>query len=140
ESSMEALCRLLESAKGTRFELVDTRPGTHDRPERAKKYRISPELARRIRARDGTCRHPGCSVPAEQCDVDHIVPFDHSDPEKGRLSVERNLMWLCRRHHRYKTFTEARDEYMNEGRIRVRIDRQSVTTEPTGPLARAGSW
>lgn len=140
ESSMEALCRLLESAKGTRFELVDTRPGTHDRPERAKKYRISPELARRIRARDGTCRHPGCSVPAEQCDVDHIVPFDHSDPEKGGLTLERNLMCLCRRHHRYKTFTKARYEYMNEGRIRILIDRHILTTEPTGPLARARSW
>src|SRR5699024_7394721 len=108
--------------------------------ERAKKYRISPELARRIRARDGTCRHPGCSVPAEQCDVDHIVPFDHSAPEKGGLTLERNLMCLCRRHHRYKTFTKARYEYMNEGRIRILIDRHILTTEPTGPLARARSW
>lgn len=139
ESTMEALTRLLESAKGASFEIVDTQPGTHDRLGNATKYRVSPGLARRIRARDGTCRHPGCAVPAERCDIDHIVPFDHSDPENGGLTIEANLMCLCRRHHRYKTFSGARYEYVDAGRVRVQIDGHVLTTEPIGPLARARS-
>lgn len=139
ESTMDALTRLLDSAQGARFELVDTRPGTHNRPGNETKYRISPELARRIRSRDGTCRHPGCSVHANDCDVDHIVPFDHSDPEGGGLTVEENLMCLCRRHHRYKTFSKARYEYVDQGKIRIEIGRHVLTTDPTGPLGRARS-
>lgn len=139
ESTMDALTRLLASAQGASFEVVDTRPGTHDRPGNATKYRISPELARRIRARDGTCRHPGCAVAAENCDVDHIIPFNHSDHSGGGLTVEANLMCLCRRHHRYKTFSGARYDYVDDGRIRIRIDGHVLSTEPTGPLARARS-
>lgn len=139
ESTMEALNRLLASAQGARFELVDTRPGTHNRRGNDTKYRISPELARRIRSRDGTCRHPGCSVHANDCDIDHIVPFNHSDPDSGGLTIEENLMCLCRRHHRYKTFSKARYDYVDQGRIRVVIGRHVLTTDPTGPLGRARS-
>lgn len=49
-------------------------------------------------ARDGTCRFPGCGVPAYLCDLDHGVPFDQG----GSTSAE-NLGALCRRHHRLKT-------------------------------------
>ena len=87
--------------------------------------------------RDGTCRHPGCAVPAEACDVDHIVPFNHSEPASGGLTIEKNLMCLCRRHHRYKTFSDARYEYFDGGRIKIRFGRHVLTTTPTGPLARA---
>lgn len=139
ESTIDALTRLLASAQGARFELVDTRPGTHNRPGNETRYRISPELARRIRSRDGTCRHPGCSVHASDCDIDHIVPFDHSNPESGGLTVEENLMCLCRRHHRYKTFSKAQYEYVDQGRIQFTIGRHVLTTDPTGPLGRARS-
>ncbi|MCT1606914.1 HNH endonuclease, partial [Nesterenkonia massiliensis] len=47
--------------------------------------------------RDGTCQVAGCTVPAENCDIDHIQP--HPDgPTRGD-----NLQALCRRHHRIKT-------------------------------------
>jgi hypothetical protein len=32
-----------------------------------------PALARWIRARDGTCRAPGCRTPASVCDIDHTT-------------------------------------------------------------------
>jgi len=137
EAALETLTRMLASAKGATFELVDARPGTHDSPEDALRYRVAPDLARRIRMRDGTCRHPGCAVPADACDIDHIVPFNHSDPRRGGLTVESNLMCLCRRHHRYKTFSDVGYEYFDGGRIRVRFGRHVLTTSPTGPLARA---
>jgi hypothetical protein len=51
--------------------------------------------------RDTTCVFPGCQVPARDCDLDHIKPYD----PWGRLDQTRpsNLAPLCRRHHRAKT-------------------------------------
>ncbi|MGB7981625.1 MAG: HNH endonuclease signature motif containing protein, partial [Candidatus Nanopelagicales bacterium] len=51
---------------------------------------------RHVRLRDGTCRFPGCEVPARECDLDHLVPFP-----QGHTS-ESNLYALCRRHHGLK--------------------------------------
>ncbi|MFF0818289.1 HNH endonuclease signature motif containing protein [Rhodococcus sp. NPDC003318] len=41
-------------------------------------YRPSQRLAEIVRARDGVCRFPGCTVRAVSCDIDHTVPFDHT--------------------------------------------------------------
>ncbi|WP_290289980.1 hypothetical protein [Corynebacterium hansenii] len=30
----------------------------------------------RVRGRDGGCRFPGCSVPADRCQIDHVVNYD----------------------------------------------------------------
>nr|WP_274709793.1 HNH endonuclease signature motif containing protein [Corynebacterium sp. c6VSa_13] len=40
------------------------------------------------------CSHPGCTQPACQTDVHHIVPW----LKQGRTDIE-NLTLLCRRHH-----------------------------------------
>jgi hypothetical protein len=60
-------------------------------------YRPSAALARLVRAREPSCRMPGCSRPAEQCDLDHAVPYP-----QGPTSAA-NLGPLCRRHHVLKT-------------------------------------
>lgn len=60
------------------------------------RYRISPALARTVRARDQHCRFPGCGVPAARCDLDHLVPFPLG------ATTDDNLHCLCRRHHRIK--------------------------------------
>ncbi|HSO05536.1 MAG TPA: DUF222 domain-containing protein, partial [Candidatus Limnocylindrales bacterium] len=59
-------------------------------------YRPPAGLDRHVRTRDVTCRVPGCTVPARECDLDHLIPF----PE-GPTSAD-NLHSLCRRHHRLK--------------------------------------
>ena len=59
-------------------------------------YRPPAALARHVRLRDGTCRFPGCTVPARECDLDHLIPFP-----QGSTSAE-NLHALCRRHHGLK--------------------------------------
>ena len=59
-------------------------------------YRPPAALARHVRTRDVTCRFPGCSVPARDCDLDHLIPFP-----VGPTSAD-NLHALCRRHHRLK--------------------------------------
>jgi hypothetical protein len=53
-------------------------------------------LAEFVRARDHRCIFPGCSRPADACDIDHHNPY----PD-GPTSAE-NLGCLCRHHHRLK--------------------------------------
>jgi hypothetical protein len=53
-------------------------------------------LKRLVRARDGTCRFFGCTVPAARCDIDHVIEHPRGPTE------EPNLMCLCRHHHRLK--------------------------------------
>jgi hypothetical protein len=57
----------------------------------------SPKLRIGIQIRDGSCRFPTCSRPAEACDLDHKIP-DPRGPTTGD-----NLAPLCRRHHNMKT-------------------------------------
>ena len=59
-------------------------------------YRPTDELATLVRARDGRCRFPGCSIAARFCDLDHVRPWP-----TGPTSA-RNLLTVCRRHHRIK--------------------------------------
>ena len=55
-------------------------------------YRLTAELDRWIRAQDGTCRFPGCTVPAWLTDIDHGEPFEHESPDDGGTSG-RILEW-----------------------------------------------
>src|SRR5882757_10710880 len=64
------------------------------------RYRPSPALADLIRARDRTCRFPGCAQPAGRTDIDHTTRYPDGPTE------ETNLSCLCRRHHRIKTAGE----------------------------------
>ncbi len=87
----------------------------------ALRYQPSAALERAIRCRDLTCRFPGCDRPASFCDIDHTVPFNHTDPAKGGLTVPWNLKCLCRLHHRLKTFLCGpggwRDRQLPDGTI-----------------------
>jgi len=64
------------------------------------RYRPSAALADLIRARDRTCRFPGCAQPAARADIDHTIHFPDGKTE------EANLGCLCRRHHQIKTIGE----------------------------------
>lgn len=63
-------------------------------------------MADRVRARDHTCRFPGCRQPAARCDLDHTVPYPDGP------TADDNLSALCRSHHRTKTFTRWRMEHL----------------------------
>lgn len=52
---------------------------------------------RSIQIRDRHCTYPGCSVPAEYCQVDHIVPWS-----EGGETNHANGQLLCPKHHRNK--------------------------------------
>ncbi|GAA4401503.1 hypothetical protein GCM10023168_11170 [Fodinibacter luteus] len=81
-------------------------------------YRPSARLAAFVRARDGRCRFPGCSVAARFCDLDHVRPWPLGP------TAARNLMAVCRRHHRIK----QRPGW----RVRLRPDAVATWTDPTG--------
>lgn len=139
-ASFEWLCEELLSGgdASVRFELVDPQPGAQDIPDAVLKYFITPALAERIRLRDGTCRHPGCTVDAHDCEIDHVIAFDHQRPELGGPTAEWNLVCLCRRHHREKTFGHCayRPGPLGELTIITETGHEHHTT-PTGPLAQA---
>lgn len=136
EASLQALLDMLAESDGASFERVDPRIGAADDADRALTYRPGAALARRVRLRDGTCRHPGCSVPADACDLDHVVPFDHADPARGGRTEESNLVDLCRRHHRFKTFSDWTYELQPDGTLVVTTaDGAVMLTRPSGPLA-----
>ena len=63
-------------------------------------YRPPAGLADLVRARDGTCRFPGCGRSAAGCELDHLVPFPDGPTSAGNLADE------CSRHHHLKHDTD----------------------------------
>lgn len=64
-------------------------------------YRPDTAMREQVEARDVVCRGPGCTVPATQCDVDHVREYRADDT--GGPTSEPNLADLHRRHHNPKT-------------------------------------
>jgi Rieske Fe-S protein len=61
-------------------------------------------VRRAIEIRDRHCTHPGCTVPAHRCDVDHIVPAAEGGP-----TSQANGRLLCPPHHRWRHRHTAAD-------------------------------
>jgi hypothetical protein len=60
-------------------------------------YRPPPRVSELVKARDGTCRFGTCRRPADQCDLDHVQPFN-----QGGKTCTCNLGGQCRSHHQVK--------------------------------------
>ena len=82
---------------------ADGHGGLTEPPPGALTYQPSQALREFIVARDGTCRAPECTTPAADCEIDHIIPFNHADPESGGWTIEENLEAACRPDHKRKT-------------------------------------
>jgi hypothetical protein len=50
---------------------------------------------RAVQIRDRRCTWPGCDAPAQRCDVDHIIDYDH-----GGETTQANGTLRCPYHHR----------------------------------------
>ncbi|OBG38650.1 HNH endonuclease signature motif containing protein [Mycolicibacter heraklionensis] len=85
-------------------------------------YRPSRALAAFIRARDLTCRFPGCDRPATYCDIDHAVAHPRGATHPA------NLRCLCRKHHLLKTFWTGRGGWSDRQHPNGTIE----WTSPTG--------
>jgi hypothetical protein len=82
-------------------------------------YRPCAALERFVRARDLTCRFPGCDRPAVFADIDHTQPYPYGATHAS------NTKCYCRQHHLVKTFWEGwTDTQAADGTVRV--------TTPTG--------
>lgn len=99
-----------------------------DEPEHG--YRPSAALARWIRLRDATCRHPGCDAPADRADIDHTIPWPCGPTHPS------NTKSYCRKHHLVKTFWPGwSDRQDPDGRLHVTTPSGvTYTTKPTAAL------
>ncbi|MDV6263341.1 DUF222 domain-containing protein [Rhodococcoides yunnanense] len=71
--------------------------------DRALIYRPDALTTAAVRLRDRHCRFPGCHRPADRCQLDHVIPFDHANPLGGGWTTINNLQCLCEFHHTVKT-------------------------------------
>ncbi|MCC3273821.1 HNH endonuclease [Arthrobacter zhangbolii] len=94
--SAEAARRLARNA--TRWTGLVRDPRTGEILGVGRRRKVPAGLARWLRARDGTCRFPGCRVSTGVTEIDHT-----KDWAKGGNTEHSNLAHLCRRHHRFKT-------------------------------------
>jgi hypothetical protein len=115
------LARMLAAGGVWRRLLTDPRSGALLELGRTT-YVPSAALADHIRARDVTCRFPGCRRPAVGCDLDHTRRYPDGP------TCPCNLAALCRHHHRLK----------HETGWTVRQDEHGVLTwtSPTGHVYR----
>lgn len=82
-------------------------------------YRPPADLRRFVQARDRICRFPGCSHPANRCELDHLVRW-----ADGGTTDQANLHALSGRHH------HAKDDH--GWRPTRRPDGTTEWTSPTG--------
>ncbi|WAC57030.1 HNH endonuclease signature motif containing protein [Gordonia sp. SL306] len=65
-------------------------------------YTPSTRIRGEILLSDHYCRYPYCGMPADQCEIDHLVAFDHRAPHVGGWTVPENLAPMCRPDHQRK--------------------------------------
>ncbi len=82
-------------------------------------YRPSKALADFVRARDLTCRWPGCDHPAIDCELDHTLPYS-----QGGTTHAANLKCYCKVHHLLKTFWGWTEQQLPDGTL--------ILTSPAG--------
>jgi hypothetical protein len=82
------------------YSLTDHGPGDQKNcPNEDRRYKPPQSLIDKIITLHQRCRHPGCQRLAQNCDVDHVIPY-----ADGGGTCACNLVPLCRFHHRLKTF------------------------------------
>ena len=99
---------------------------------KATSYAIPNSVRKTLVAQFVTCTFPGCTQPAEVTEVDHIDPFNHSDPTQGGLTRFGNLHCLCKAHHQQKT-NGSFDVRMTEPGHLEYVFRKGVTVEVVSP-------
>jgi hypothetical protein len=85
----------------------------------AQGYKVPDRIREQVQLRDRTCVFPWCTRPAQACDVDHVVEYDHDADAEGRPQPgptrTDNLACLCRFHHRLKTHSAWRYAMVENG-------------------------
>jgi hypothetical protein len=107
-----------------------------EKPPPVDRYEPTPAQQRFIKARDRTCRHPGCRRPARWTEADHVHPY-----ADGGATDCTNLCSLCRRHHRLKTHAPGW-RFAMDGDGTLHVTTPSGVTRTTRPpgLAPGHGW
>lgn len=89
---------------GSTLRRLVTDPVTGAVVEATRTYRPTQAMREYVIARDGTCRAPGCAIPAAGADLDHVREWDPAAalPADGATHPD-NLTSLHRGHHNPKT-------------------------------------
>ncbi len=111
--------------RGARVRHLGT-PGCEPEP----RYRPSAHLDRWLRARDLTCRHPGCDQLAVAADIDHTIAWPAGPTHPS------NTKTYCRKHHLVKTFWPGwSDRQDPDGQLHITTPSgQTYTTKPAAAL------
>ena len=95
-------------------------------------YTPNVDIRAYTQGRDATCRWPGCTIPATQCQLDHRIEYHLGGP-----TSPDNLVNLCQHHHNIKTDRQV--HYILDpitGTIAwLHHDGTYQLDHPTGPLA-----
>ena len=97
------LAWIVEQPERARGIFPDGHGGESNPSKSAVTYRPGARVAAFVRAAYRTCTFPNCDVPSARCQIDHLVPFDHDDPERGGWTIVTNLQPVCVFHHQAKT-------------------------------------
>jgi len=81
--------------------------------------RPSRQISRIVNAGNPTCAFPGCRMPAEDCDFDHLLPFS-----QGGETSARNGGPKCRHDHILK----------DHGWVHQHLDGRDIWTSPLGHI------
>ncbi|HEX6595531.1 MAG TPA: HNH endonuclease signature motif containing protein, partial [Acidimicrobiales bacterium] len=76
---------------------------------------------RAVEVRDRECYSPYCDVPAEECEIDHVVPFAHGGP-----TVDANGRPACGYHNRTRRAPPALLGGVGQGFRQRRVDEEAV--------------
>jgi len=94
-------------------------------------YQPPAALADFVRARDKTCRFPGCSRAAERCQLDHRTAYPQGGTDADNLDA------LCAHHHQLKHHSKWSGQRLGNGDYRWRspaglyyLTRNQPITEP----------
>ncbi|WAC53813.1 HNH endonuclease signature motif containing protein [Gordonia sp. SL306] len=101
-------------------------------PTGALTHTPSERLRHEVLLSDLICRYPFCGMPSHDCELDHIVKFDHADPHAGGWTVAFNLAPLCRPDHHRKHLGRWRPTMNTDRTITWRdaTTGQEITTHP----------
>jgi hypothetical protein len=101
--------------------------GTGETLDLGREQRLANRAQRRaLRAMYRSCAHPGCTVRFADCEIHHVIDWDHHGPTNLA-----NLLPLCSRHH----------HLLHEGRwhLTLHSDRTITLTRPDGTVYFEGS-
>ncbi|WP_370641981.1 DUF222 domain-containing protein [Amycolatopsis sp. TNS106] len=93
------------------------------------RYRPTAGLDEFVRVRDRECRRPGCHRPAQTCDLDHSLPWQH-----GGHTADTELIDLCRRDHRLKDEPGWTYQLASDGTLTITTPTGHTHTSTPPPL------